>query len=46
MGAIGLFNLLRKNARQDKELTPEQDAEFDRKIERKFKEPHWTPEPK
>ena len=37
---------LRSAARQSRELTPQQDAEFDARLTALFDQPHWKPEVK
>lgn len=38
---VKLINSARARARANGELTEEQDAEFDRKMEEAFKQDHW-----
>lgn len=40
---VKLINSARKTALQTGELTTEQDAEFDAKLESAFKSDHWQP---
>jgi hypothetical protein len=42
--AVNLFNKLRATARQNAELTPEQEAELDARIKAATAAEHWRPE--
>lgn len=41
--AVSVINAIRAAARQTGELTPEQDAEFQAKLDATFASPEWKP---
>lgn len=41
--AVSVFNTIREQARQKGELTPEQDAAYQQKLEETFAQAHWQP---
>lgn len=43
--AVTVINSIRAAARQTGELTPEQDAEFQAKLDAMFASPEWEPRP-
>ena len=43
--AVALIQKIRETARQNSELTPEQDAELDARLEVIFRKAHWKREP-
>lgn len=41
--AVAVFNTIREQARKNGELTDEEDARYQVKLEEMFAQPHWKP---